>query len=171
MGFTPTDQSIDPAVKIDLDGFDNLYKVSDELYRSEQPDSKGMVELQKTGIATVLNLRKRRNDNHEGKGTDLVLSHIPINTWKMTYEDVVNSLKVINQAKKPVLVHCLHGSDRTGVVVAAYRMAFQNWKKEDAIHEFREAQFGFHENWFPDLLQLVQDLDVAQLKKNIGLNP
>lgn len=160
--------SVEPPFKIELAGFDNLYKVNADLYRCEQPDKAGMKNLQNIGIATVLNLRSKRNDRKEAKRTDLVLARVPINTWKMSYGDIVESLQKIDSAEKPIAVHCLHGSDRTGVVIAAYRMVNENWPKEAAIHEFKEKKFGYHENWFPKLLTLLESLDVDQLRKDLG---
>lgn len=41
-----------------------------------------------------------------------------------------------------VYVHCLHGNDRTGAVVATYRHLFQHWTKKAALEEAR--RLGFH---------------------------
>jgi tyrosine-protein phosphatase SIW14 len=77
-------------------------------------------------------------------------------------------LKVIIKSEKPVLLHCKHGSDRTGCIVAAYRMAISGWTKEEAIREFREGGFGYHENWYPNILRLINSMDIEQLKKDIN---
>ncbi|MBI1221169.1 MAG: protein tyrosine phosphatase [Bacteroidetes bacterium] len=167
LGFIPKSIQPDPAIKIERQGFHNLYKVSNELYRSEQPDRSGMQELEKLGVASVLNLRNRVDDHKRARNTSLVLMRVRINAWTMYYEDVLQSLKLFQSAKKPVLVHCLHGSDRTGVVIAAYRMVYQDWSREDAIKEFTEKQFGYHKDWFPRLLDLLENLDVARLKQDL----
>lgn len=44
---------------------------------------------------------------------------------------------------KSVLIHCLHGEDRTGIVIAAYRIRYQNWSVENAIKDM--YQNGFHQ--------------------------
>jgi len=150
--------------------FDNLYEVSDSLYRSEQPSKKGMIHLESIGINTVLNLRKRTTDKKEASNTKLVLLCIPINAWKMNQDDLMLALKSIQSAKKPIVVHCLHGADRTGVVIAAYRMIFENLSKEKAIEEFLDPQFGFHAKWFPKMIELLQNLDVSQAKKALKIN-
>jgi len=171
MGFTiKPSQSVngEPAVKINLYGFDNLYQINDDLYRSEQPNKAGMKALEDMGIATVLNLRSKRNDKNEAKKTSLNLVHVPINTWTMSERDILKALQVIETSPKPVLIHCIHGSDRTGAVVAAYRMVYQNWTKEDAIFEFRNTQFGYHEKWFPEIIELLESLNVGQLKRALG---
>lgn len=88
--------------KISVTGLSNIYQIDNNLYRSEQPHVDGILALEKMGIKTVVNLRNVRNDNREGKKTKLQLKHVPINTWTMNYEDVVESLKAINQSKKPM---------------------------------------------------------------------
>jgi len=37
--------------------------------------------------------------------------------------------------KEKVFVHCRFGDDRTGVFVAAYRMAFDGWPAQQAMEE------------------------------------
>lgn len=166
-GFTDPPM-LSQAEKIDASHFSNLYKVNVLLYRSEQPTQKGMSELKELGVKTVINMRNRRNDNKENKEAQLILKHIPINTWKFSYEDIVETLIEIKNAQKPVVIHCLHGSDRTGATIAAYRMAFENWSKEEAIAEFKEEKFGYHETWFPKILVLLESIDIEQLKKDVG---
>ena len=60
---------------------------------------------------------------------------------------VRNALSVMTDpANQPVYVHCSRGVDRTGVVVAVYRMEVDGWSEAGAEAEM-EA-FGFHEVWF-----------------------
>ena len=46
-------------------------------------------------------------------------------------------MKILRDAPKPILVHCQHGSDRTGAVIALYRILFQNMSKVEAIKELK----------------------------------
>ena len=155
------------AQKVQNTSLQNLYKVDDNLFRSEQPNKIGMKELQDLGVKTILNVRNLRNDNCEGKSTDLILRKKRINTWTIKYDEVVSALKIIQESPKPVLIHCKHGSDRTGCVVAAYRMSFQNWTKEDAIYEFKSGGYGYHEDAFKNVLLLLESIDVEKLKNDL----
>lgn len=152
------------AKKLELETLSNCYQVSPDFYRSAQISGKSSKELQELGVHSVLNLRRWFNDNQELKSTEIAALHLPILTKKMDEADVLEALKLIDKAEKPVLVHCLHGSDRTGVIVAAYRMVFENWEKSAAIDEFIQPRFGYHADLFPELLQLLKDLDVTELK-------
>lgn len=162
------DRPADWSGKVNVNSLENLYKVDDNLYRSEQPNASDMKALEQFGMKTVLNLRRVQDDNREARNTSLKLHHIPINTFKMSYEELLQSVRIIEKAEKPVLVHCLHGSDRTGVVVAAYRMTTQGWTKEAAIKEFKEGGYGYHDGWFPNLVELLESLDVQKLKTDLS---
>jgi protein tyrosine/serine phosphatase len=48
-------------------------------------------------------------------------------------------------ANQPVFVHCRQGRDRTGIVVAAYRMKEQRWPLAHAEAEMQD--FGFNDVW------------------------
>jgi len=148
----------------------NLYQLNDSVYRSEQPSKKGFKELESEyGLKTVLNLRRLKDDNRKAKDTQLTLEHLRLKSAEITEEDIIQALQIIQQAEKPVLIHCWHGSDRTGVVSAAYRIVFEGWSKEDAIAELRRPELGYHEKWYPNLLDLLRDLDVVAIKQKIGL--
>ncbi len=154
------------AQKVQNTSLQNLYKVDDNLFRSEQPTKIGMKELQELGVKTILNVRNLRNDICEAKSTDLILKRKRINTWTINYDEVVSALKIIQESPKPVLIHCKHGSDRTGCIVAAYRISFQNWTKEDAINEFKSGGYGFHEDAFKNVLHLLESIDENKLKND-----
>ena len=144
--------------------FNNLYKVNDALYRSEQPSKKGFKEIEKIGVKTVLNLRRLRNNKRKAKDYNFNLVHHPIKTKQLNENDILKALQVIKNSKQPVLVHCWHGSDRTGTIIAAYRIVIENWSKKKAIEEFRKDNLGYHYNMYPNLLVLLKNLDVEKLK-------
>lgn len=157
------------AERITVTGLENFYKLSDSVYRSEQPDNKEMKELEKMGIKTVLNLRNYHNDNNEAKGTYLTLERIRMNAEDINYEKILAAMKIIKNSPKPILIHCLHGSDRTGCIVASYRIVFQNWTKEAAIKELKNPVFGYHASWFPNILVTLNTLEVDKMRKELGL--
>lgn len=139
--------------KIESDSFKRLYQLNDSIYRSEQPSRKGFLELQELGIQTSITFRRNKDDTKKARLTELELVHIPLKTAELTEEDIIAALRAIQIAQKPVLVHCWHGSDRTGAITAAYRVIFENWSKEDAINELRRPELGYHENWYPNVVE------------------
>ena len=104
----------------------NLHKVSGSLYRGAQPDEDGMRGLERLGIKTVVNLRLGHSDRDELAGTSLAYEHIAAEPWDMDDDEVVRFLKIATDpARAPVFVHCAHGADRTGAMVAIYRIVVQ----------------------------------------------
>lgn len=128
----------------------NLYQISPMLYRSEQPNSVFIPELKKNNIDVVINLRSRNKDKMVLAEQNFKLVHIPINTWAMDRNDLLDVMKAIQTAKQQdqkVLIHCYHGSDRTGVSVAMYRIIYENWTIDDALNEMKHGGYGFHPIW------------------------
>ncbi|MGJ8549570.1 phosphatase domain-containing putative toxin [Winogradskyella wichelsiae] len=148
--------------------FKNLYQVNEKLYRSEQPSKIGFNMLEEMGIKTILNLRRRWSNKRKAKEFDFKLIHQPIKTKQLNEDDILNALRVIQSAEQPVLVHCWHGSDRTGTIIAAYRMVIQNWTKASAIEEFQNENLGYHESWYPNLLILLKNLEIETLQDKLN---
>lgn len=157
------------AQPIALPGVPNLHKVSDTLFRSAQPDAAGMQNLKKLGVETIVNLRAFHSDRDEIGMTGLGYEHIYMKAWHPEEEDVIRFLQIVTNPKRtPVLVHCQHGADRTGMMVAIYRIAVQGWSKEEAAREMTEGGFGFHEVWV-NLIPWLNALDIDRIKRQAGL--
>jgi len=129
----------------------NVFKVSDDLYRSEQPDREHLPELRRLGIRAVLNLREYHDDADEIRDDGIALFRVAMNAGDMDPAKLAQAMAIIRTAPKPILIHCWHGSDRTGAVVASYRMLIQHWEREAAIDEFKHGGFGYHETWYPNI--------------------
>lgn len=147
----------------------NFYRVDEHLYRSAQPDAAGMKQLEKLGIVNVLNLRQFHTDTKEAEGTSLHLYHVPMNAAVIKDADLVAALNIISAAKEPVLVHCWHGSDRTGAVVAMYRILFQGWTKADAITEMVEGGYGHHAI-YANIAKHIKAVDVEAMRRELAIS-
>lgn len=157
------------AAKMEQVGLPNLHRVSTNLYRCAQPTADGLRAAEKLGIKTVISLRAFHTDQDEIESTKLKAERIRFNTWHAEDEDVVRFLKLVTSTNGgPYLVHCLHGADRTGTMIAIYRIAVEGWKKQDAIKEMTDGGFGYHTVW-SNLIKYLNELDVEALKKKAGL--
>ena len=143
---------------------DNFHKISSDVYRSEQPSLKQMQYLDKLGFKTVVNLRLWHSDQDEIKDTGISEVWIKLRAGKITDEKMIEILKTIDKSPKPVLIHCWHGSDRTGVTIALYRLVFQNWTKEQAINELMTPEFGHHYNVYPNIVKYIENVDIEKIK-------
>lgn len=161
---------IDWGVPVKLDGAPNLHRVTPVFYRSAQPLKEGFPALQRDlGIKTVVSLRAFHSDKRLSHGTGLKLVSVPINTWDIDRPDVVRALAEIEVAIKtgPVLLHCQHGADRTGLITALYRMLHQGWTREKALDEMRNGQFGYHAVW-GNIPRFLRKVDVAKLRHSVA---
>ncbi len=157
------------AQPVMLQGVPNLHKVSDNLYRSAQPTAEGMLNLKQMGIRTIVNLRSFHSDRDEIGDSGLGYEHIYMKAWHPEREDVVRFLQIVtNPERTPVLVHCMHGADRTGTMSALYRIAVQGWTKEEAVREMTEGGFNFHAV-FDNLPEWIQELDMESIRKDAGI--
>jgi protein tyrosine/serine phosphatase len=157
------------AAKIEQAGLPNLHRISTNLYRCAQPSAAGLRAAEKLGIKTVVSLRAFHSDKDEVKSTKLKTERIRFNTWHPEEEDVVRFLKIVTKTNDgPYLVHCLHGADRTGTMIAIYRMAVEGWSKEAAIQEMTKGDFGYHTVW-TNLIRYLNALDVEALRRKAGL--
>jgi protein tyrosine/serine phosphatase len=157
------------AQPVELAGVPNLYRVSSELYRGDQPSPQGMRNLKQLGLKTILNLRSFHSDRHKIGETDLEYVHIYMKPWHPEEEDVVRFLKLVTDPQRtPVLVHCQYGADRTGTMVAVYRIAVQGWSKAEAIREMTQGGFGVHQIW-GNLPEWIQKLNIDRIKRQAGL--
>jgi protein tyrosine phosphatase (PTP) superfamily phosphohydrolase (DUF442 family) len=166
---SPTDRPAHWAIPMQMVGVPNLHKVSDTLYRSAQPSAEGMKNLKAMGIETVINLRSFHSDRDEIGDTALASESISMKAWHAEEEDAVKFLQIVTNPKRgPVLVHCQHGSDRTGTMCALYRVAVQGWSKEEALKEMTQGGFGFHGIW-ENLVQWIDGQDIERIKKKAGI--
>jgi protein tyrosine/serine phosphatase len=156
------------AVPIALDGGPNLHRITPTFYRSEQPSTLGMKNLEKLGIRTVINLRVFNDDEDEVKGTSLRTERTKILTWRIGDRHVIEVMSMLKKAENgPFLIHCQHGADRTGLMTAMYRVLEQGWSPEDALKELTDGGFGYHSMW-KNIIKYVQSADVEKLKAAIA---
>jgi tyrosine-protein phosphatase SIW14 len=153
------------ATKIEKPGLPNLHRISANLYRGAQPTAEGMRTLQKMGIKTVINLRVFRSDRKEAAGTRLALEEISFEPWHPEIKDVVRFLRLVtDHQREPIFVHCQYGADRTGMMIAIYRVVVDGWTKREAIDEMTKGDFGFHPMW-KNLIAYFEKLDIGALKE------
>jgi len=160
------------ATPIVLEGAPNLHRVEDKFFRSAQPSAAGFRNLAAAqGVRTVVSLRAFNADESLARGLDLRLARFPIHTWDIRRARVVAALRAVRAASReaPVLLHCQHGADRTGLVTALYRVLYQSWNKEDALDEMLHGNFGYHAVW-GNIPRLIRRVDVEQLRREVDVS-
>jgi protein tyrosine/serine phosphatase len=152
-------------------GLTNLHRVTPTLYRGAQPGDEGFAQLKALGVDTVVSLRGLHSEREQAQAAGLGYVHIRMTAWQAKDEDVVAFLRAVTNPKNgTIFVHCQHGADRTGTMLAAYRIVVQGWSKAAAIREMTEGGYGFHAIW-KNLPKYVEQLDVAKLKRALESRP
>ena len=139
----------------------NFHVVSTELKisRSGQPTAAQFRELARRGDKSVLNLRHFHSDARKLLNSGLTEYRLRLNAGSVSEKDLRNALEIVQCAPKPILIHCWHGSNRTGVVVAAGRIVFENWTLEQALAEMVEPRYGHHAGIYGNLPELLRKVD------------
>ena len=161
-----------------VDGLGNLFQVSPELYRSKQPSPKALQNIVAgkafidgaAPVHTIVELLATRDVDGEVLHDSSGVRHewLKFNPFHPVDADVVKFLQIVTtKSQQPVLVHCAQGSDRTGMMVAIYRIVVQGWSKDDALKEMVDGGYGFH-GVFQDLVRYVRNLDVDALKNRVA---
>jgi protein tyrosine phosphatase (PTP) superfamily phosphohydrolase (DUF442 family) len=163
-----------PAAKIKNGAIPNLGQMAPNLYRGGQPEEAGFAELKKLGIEIVVNFRETEKAEKEERARveALGIRYVEI-PWSgfddPAHKDVAQFLQVLKENPgKKVFFHCRRGAERTGVMGATYRMAFEGWTAEQALHEME--QFKFRGFWFRHLKRYVRSFP-EQFKTDSAFAP
>lgn len=142
----------------------NLHQMTPTLYRSALPDSSAVPLLQKLKIGTVINFLPE-SDGNWLKAAGIRQVQLSYRTNHVDDSDVLAALRAIKEAEAngPVLMHCKHGSDRTGLMAAMYRVVVQGWSKEEALNEMTLGGFGTS-NGFKDGVRYMMKADIDKLR-------
>lgn len=131
-------------------GVENFHKVSDTVYRGAQPTTEGFRSLAAMGVKTVLDLREQDSrsklEKQAVEAAGMKYVNIPLQGTNVPANgDVTMALTLLNDpAAGPVFVHCRRGADRTGTVIAAYRITHDKWSGEKALSEAKSLGMAWY---------------------------
>lgn len=139
------------ASELEVPGVDNFHRVNETLYRGAQPSAEGWTSLKKLGIRTVVDLRRETehstaDERRAVEAAGMRYVNAPMNGWDTPTADQMAKLLPLLEGDGPVFVHCKQGRDRTGSVIAAYRIARERWTNEAAMAEARACGLHWFEN-------------------------
>ena len=151
---------------IDLPGF---ARVDAGIFRGGQPGENGIEELAGLGIKTILNLRREpetvAEERARAEAAGLRFIHVPLAPLGRPDHDSVSLIlgHLTDPTNQPIFVHCKRGADRTGMIVACFRILRQGWSAERAIEEAREMGLGWWQDGLNDFIDdacgaVVEDL-------------
>jgi hypothetical protein len=161
LGTSATPGHVIPA-RQNFSGLQNFAQITPTLFRGGRPTEEGLACLAKMGVSIVI--------SEEGKYKDLRkpverlgMQYVSM-FWECSFPEDHTFAKFLQLLRdnpgKKVFVYCHYGDDRTGMMIAAYRMAEQGWTAEEAKEEMKDFGFNFfhrrictglsdYENHFP----------------------
>lgn len=110
------------------------------LYRSAQPDWNGYDDLEQLGVTHVFQLNFKDFANYIPNHTELKFTRYGMVPAGKPHDETIKQIvNQIDEAMKlgDVLVHCTFGRDRTGLVIAAFRILKEGWTYPEAYDEMQ----------------------------------
>jgi tyrosine-protein phosphatase SIW14 len=122
----------------------NFQKLNEKVYRGAQPSSDGFKYLAGLGVKTVIDLRlpdehSQADEEKWVKSDGMQYLSIPLRGLSAPPDQAVSKILAIlnDPSAGPVFVHCRKGADRTGTILACYRISHDHWENRKALEEAR----------------------------------
>jgi len=123
-------------------GIGNFGRVNDRLYRGAQLDASALRSLKRLGVGSIIDLRMTNEvwkaEAAEARANGMVYTNVPLSgIHRPAAAQVSKILALIETLPPPVFIHCQRGCDRTGTIIACYRIEHDQWSGEAALQEAR----------------------------------
>lgn len=122
-------------------GVPHFSGVNEHVFRGGQPSQKGFRSLETVGVRAVIDLRqagsRSAREELEVEALGMKYYSVPLPALAAPSDEKVGViLALISDSNNwPVFIHCQRGRDRTGTVVACYRIEHDGWPNERALTE------------------------------------
>lgn len=140
-----------------------IKKVTEGIYRGARPSDDDFILLKTFGIKTIIDLENDKDaighESHVTRKLGIDFECVEMSEIKRpSVNELIWAVGRICQSEKPVYVHCLHGCDRTGYAIAAYRILKESWAFEKAWEELIENghKWLFYFWWKKSLKELLE---------------
>ena len=135
------------AGNLPVTGVPNFHQVNEHIFRGAQPSAEGFQSLAKTGVKVVIDLRPAAEHStaEEARAVEAAgmrYVNVPIKSRTTPSNEQMGNIMALFNSGEPVFVHCHAGKDRTGAVIACYRIAHDGWKSDHALNEARSFGMG-----------------------------
>jgi tyrosine-protein phosphatase SIW14 len=141
--------SLPAFARSSVQGIKNFSQVDGQVYRGGQPTGEGFNYLAKIGVKTVVDLREHdeRSLTEEQVVTAAGMQYVNVPMTGLTPPTEAEITKILalleDDTTGPVFVHCQRGADRTGAVIAAYRIDHDHWDNARALTEAKSLGMSF----------------------------
>jgi len=122
-------------------GVHNFHQINNHIYRGAQPTAAGFQNLAKLGVKTIIDLREGGERSLTEKklveAAGMRYVSVPLSGFSAPSPEKVAEVLALfeNSDADPVFIHCRRGADRTGTLVACYRISHDHWNNDRALAE------------------------------------
>jgi protein tyrosine/serine phosphatase len=154
-----------------VQGIDNFHQVDEQVYRGAQPTPEGFNYLSKLGIKTVVDLREggERSRREARRVASLGMHYVNVPMTGLTPPTRAEITRILvlleSSTAGAVFVHCMRGADRTGAVIAAYRIDHDHWDSDRALKEAMSFGMGFYQLPRQNFIRKFQPLPSIEATK------
>ncbi|HKE24890.1 MAG TPA: tyrosine-protein phosphatase [Bryobacteraceae bacterium] len=137
-----------PTFAGSVPGIKNFDEVDAHVLRGGQPTHEGFQFLAKRGVKTIIDLReaggRAEAERRLVTATGMQYVNVPMTGLTPPTDDEIKRILALMEdgTSGPVFVHCMHGADRTGAVIAAYHIDHDKWDNARALQDAKAHHMG-----------------------------
>jgi protein tyrosine/serine phosphatase len=141
------------AANLKKDDLPNFHVVTNTIARGARPSANGMAWLANHGVTTDISLENKdkplREEQELALRVGIRFISLPLDSHETPTDQEINYILglLVAASSRPVYIHCHHGEDRTGLIIALYRIRYQRWTPQQAYFEMISDGFdpGTHQ--------------------------
>jgi protein tyrosine/serine phosphatase len=122
----------------------NFGQVNQNLFRGGMPTDDALQELKALGVGLIIDLREegteRQAEKQKVEQLGIRYAHVPMRALSAPRPAEIQQVLslILHESSAKVYVHCLRGKDRTGTVIACYRIQHDGWDNQRALAEAKD---------------------------------
>lgn len=160
----------------------NFREVNASIVRTGRPTEKGLTKLKnERGIKTIINLEDSASNvkKEAAWAQKLGIEYKSFPTDSFSRPDDTKVAEILDllsdQTRYPILIHCKHGEDRTGMMVGLFRVFAEQWTPKAAYQEMLDL--GFHkilwalDNYYKEKTGLRRHHQLAKSESLVDMSP
>ncbi|MBK7705218.1 MAG: tyrosine-protein phosphatase [Acidobacteria bacterium] len=141
------------------DDLPNFSEVNETLYRGGQPTAAGVKRLAELGVRTIISFRDTQSsvlrEQAQAAAHGINFINMRLSNWFSPTDDEIHRIidVIRDPTNQPIFIHCKRGADRTGTVIAVYRMLADGWTDRAANREAKKHGIGWWQIWMRDYIR------------------
>jgi len=119
----------------------NFHQVNEHVFRGGQPSNEAWPSIAGLGVKVVIDLRRPDEHSTDAEARAVTAAGMKYYNFPMKgaftipSDEQITKILALFDSPEPVFIHCKRGADRTGAVIACYRVAHDRWDRKQALHE------------------------------------